>query len=192
MSGSNCCFLTCIQVSHEADKGVWYSHLLSNSPQFVMIHIVKSFSVVNKAEVDVFLEFSCFFYDPKDVGNLISCSSAFSAFTSGSSWFTYHWSLTWRTLNITLLASEMSTIIWTLFGAALLWDWNKNWPFPVLWPLLYFPNLLALWVQHFNICVYIVKESESEAQSCPTLWDPVDCSLPCSSLHGILQERILE
>ena len=157
-----------------------------------MIHIVKSFSIVNKAEVDVFLEFFCFFYDPKDVGNLISCSSAFPAFTSESSWFTYHWSVTWRTLNITLLASDMSTIIWTLFGVALLWDWNKNRPFPVLWPLLHFPNLLARWLQHFNICVYIVKESESEAQSCPTLWDPVDYSLPCSSLHGILQERILE
>ena len=56
---------------------VWYSHLLKNFPQFVVIHTVKSFSVVNEAEVDVFLEFSCFFYDPMDVGNSISGSSAF-------------------------------------------------------------------------------------------------------------------
>ena len=57
---------------------VWYSHLLKNFPQFVVIHTVKGFGIVNKAEVDVFLEHSCFFDDPTDVGNLISASSAFS------------------------------------------------------------------------------------------------------------------
>ena len=57
---------------------VWYSYLLKNFPQFVVIHTVKGFSIVNEAEVDVFLEFSCIFYDPADVGNLISGSSAFS------------------------------------------------------------------------------------------------------------------
>ena len=57
---------------------VWYSHLVKNFPQFVVIHTVKGFSIVNNAEVDVFLEFSCFFDDPADVGNLISGSSAFS------------------------------------------------------------------------------------------------------------------
>ena len=76
MSGSNCCCLTCIQISQEAGKVVWFSHLLKNFPQFVVIHTVKSFGIVNK--VDVFLELSCFFYDPMDVGNLISGSSAFS------------------------------------------------------------------------------------------------------------------
>ena len=64
MSGYNCCFLTCIQVSQEAGKVLWYSHLFKNFPQFVVIHIVKGFGVVNEAEVDVFLELSCFFYDP--------------------------------------------------------------------------------------------------------------------------------
>ena len=78
MSGSNCYFLSCIQVSQEAGKVVWYSHLLKNFPQFVVIHIVKGFSVVNEAKVDVLLELSCFLYDPMDVGNLISGSSAFS------------------------------------------------------------------------------------------------------------------
>ena len=72
MSDSNCCFLTCIQISQEAGQVVWYSHLLKNFPHFVVIHIVKVFGVVNKAEVDVFLELSCFFDDPEDVGNLIS------------------------------------------------------------------------------------------------------------------------
>ena len=76
MSGSNCCFLICIQISQEAGKVVWYSHLLKNFPQFVVIHTVKGFSVVNEA--DVFLEFPYFFHDPVDAGNLISGSSAFS------------------------------------------------------------------------------------------------------------------
>ena len=78
MSGSNCWFLTCIQVSQEAGKVIWYSHLLKNSPQFIVIHNFKGFSVVNKTKMDVFLEFSCFFYDPMDVDNLISGSSAFA------------------------------------------------------------------------------------------------------------------
>ena len=73
-----CYFLTCIQISQEAVKVVWYFHLLKNFPQFVVIHTVKGFGVVNETEVDVFLEFSCFFNDPTDVGNLISYSSAFS------------------------------------------------------------------------------------------------------------------
>ena len=77
-SGSNCYFLTCIQVSQEADKVVWYSHLFKNFPQFVMIHTVKGFNIVNEAEVDVFLEFFVFFHDTADVGNLISGSSVFS------------------------------------------------------------------------------------------------------------------
>ena len=64
MCGSNCCFLTCIQVSQEAGKVVWYSHLLKNFPQFIMIYTVKGFGVINKAEVDVFLELPCFFDDP--------------------------------------------------------------------------------------------------------------------------------
>ena len=71
---------------------VWYSHLLMNCPQIVVIYTVKGFSIVNETEVDVFLELSCFFYDPMDIGNLISGSSAFSKFrkrTSGRSWFTY-------------------------------------------------------------------------------------------------------
>ena len=78
---SNCCFLTCIQISQETGKVVWFFHLFKNFPQFVVIHTIKGFSTVNAAEVDVFLEFSCFFYDPMDVGNLISGSSAFSKFS---------------------------------------------------------------------------------------------------------------
>ena len=78
MSSSNCCFLTYIQISQEAGQVVWYSQLFENFSQFVLIHTIKDFSIVNKAELDVFLELSCLFYDAMDVGNLISGSSAFS------------------------------------------------------------------------------------------------------------------
>ena len=78
ISGSNCCFLDCIQVSQEEGMMVWYFHHSKCFPPFVVIHTVKGFSIVNEAEVDVFLEIPCFFYDPADFGNLISGSSAFS------------------------------------------------------------------------------------------------------------------
>ena len=113
MSGSNCCFLTCIQVSQEAGKVVWYSQLLKNFSQFVVIHTVKGFNVVNEAEVDVFLEFLCFFYDPADAGRLISGSSAFSKPNL------YIWKFSVQVLltptsmafSLTLLACEKSTIV---------------------------------------------------------------------------------
>ena len=73
-----CCFLTCIQISQDVGQVVWYSHLFQNFPQFIVIHTVKVLGIVNKVEIDVFLEFSCFFYDQMDVGNLISGSSTFS------------------------------------------------------------------------------------------------------------------
>ena len=78
MSSSNCYFLTCIQISQEAGKLVYYSHLFNNFPEFVVFHSDRGFGIVNKAEVDVFLELSCFYDDPVDVGNLISASSAIS------------------------------------------------------------------------------------------------------------------
>ena len=113
MSSSNCCILTYIQISQEAGQVVWYSHLLNNFPQFVVIQTVKGFDIVNKAEVDVFLEFSHFFNDPTDVGNLISVPLPFlnPTWTSESSLFTYCWSLPWSILSITLLTCEMSAIV---------------------------------------------------------------------------------
>ena len=106
MSSSNCCFLTCIRISQEAGKLIWYFHLFKNFPQFVVIHTVKGFGVVNKAEVDVFLQFPCFLDEPKDVGNLISCSSAFSKSSLNIWKFMVHilWTLIWRILSISLLA----------------------------------------------------------------------------------------
>ena len=114
MSGSDCCFLTCIQVSQEAGKVNWYSHLFKNFPQFVVIHIVKGFGIVRKAEIDVFLELSCFFHDPTDVGNLFFGSSAFCK-TSLNVWkFTIYKLLkpVLESLSITLQVCEMSAIMW--------------------------------------------------------------------------------
>ena len=114
MSSSNSCFLTCIQILQEAGNVVWYSHLFKDFPQFVVIHTVKGFGIVNKAEIDIFLELSCFFCDPTDVGNLISGSSAFSK-TSLNIWkFTGHIPLkmAWSILSIILLVCEMSAIVW--------------------------------------------------------------------------------
>ena len=90
MSSSNCCFLTCIQISQETGQVVWYSHFLKNFPHFVMIQTVKGFGTVYKAEVDVLLELSCFFCDPMDVGNLVSGSSAFSKSSLNIWKFTVH------------------------------------------------------------------------------------------------------
>ena len=81
MSISNCCFLTCIQISQEAGQVLWYTHLFQNFPQFIVIHTVKGFGIVNKAEIDVPLELSCFLDDPADVSKLISSSSTFSIFS---------------------------------------------------------------------------------------------------------------
>ena len=90
MSNSNSYFLTCKQISQEACQVVWYSHLFKNFPQFIVIHTVKGFGIVNKAEIDVFLELSCFFNDPADVGNLISGSSAISKSSLNIWKFTVH------------------------------------------------------------------------------------------------------
>ena len=112
-SGSNCCFLTCIQISQKAGKVVWYSHLFRIFPHFIVIYTVKDFFIVNKAEIDIFLELSCFFDDPMDVCNLISGSSAFSK-SSVNIWkSTFHLLLkpSLANLSITLLACEMSAIV---------------------------------------------------------------------------------
>ena len=151
MSSSNCCFLTCIQISQEAGQVVWYSHLLKNFPQFIVIHTVKGFGIVNKAEIDVLLELSCFIHDPVDIGNLISGSSVslniwkfmvHILLKPGLENFEQYFTSVWGECNC--------GAVWPFFGIAFLWDWNKNWPFPVLWPLLSFPNLLSYWVQHFQ------------------------------------------
>ena len=135
MSSSNCCFLSCVQVSQEAGNVIWYSHFFKNFSQFAVIHTVKGFSIVSEAKVDFFLEFPCFFYDPAYIGNLISGSSAFSKSSL------YIWKFSVHVLlkpslkdfehNLTSMWNECNcTVVWTFFIIAFLWDWNENSPFP--------------------------------------------------------------
>ena len=137
MSSSNCCFLTCIQVSQEAGQVVWYAHLFQNFPQFIVIR------TVNKAETDVFLELSCFVDDPKNVGNLISGSSDFSK-TSLNIWkFTVHILLKPRLENFEYFfaTGEMSEFQHSLalpfFGIGMKTDLFQScghcWVFQICW-----------------------------------------------------------
>ena len=108
-------------------------------------------AVVNEAEVDVFLEFSYFFYDPTEVGSLISGPSAFPIPSLYIWIFSVHVLLkpSWKDFehNLTRIWNEHNcVVVWTFFDIVFLWDWNENWTFPVLWPLLSFPNLLTYWV----------------------------------------------
>ena len=247
---------TCIQISQEAGKVVWFSHLLKYFPQFVVIHTVKGFGIVNKTEIDIFsgtlllflwcnaaaaaakslqsrptlcdpidgsppgspipgilqartpewaaISFSNVWkwkvkvkslsrvwllatpwttahqaspsmgfsrqeywsgvplpspYDTIDVGNLISGSSPFSKSSLNIWKFTVHILLNPGLENFKHYFGSVwdqwnCVVVWTFFGIAYLWDWNENWPFPVLWPLLSFPNLLAYWVQHFHSIIF--------------------------------------
>ena len=136
-----------------------YPHLFTDIPQFVVIHTVKGFGIVNKAEVDVFLKLSCFFYDTTDTGNLISGSFAFSKYSLNICKFSVHVLLKpglenfWALLFWCVRCMQLS-VVWIFFGITFLWFWNENWPCPVLWPLLSFPNLLAYWVQHFHRIIF--------------------------------------
>ena len=157
MSSSNCCFLTCVQIAQEAGQVVCIPSLSEFSTVYCDPH--KGFGIVNKAEIDVFLELSCFLHDPADVDNLLSGSSAFSK-TSLNIWkfmvhillkpclenFEYYFASMWDECNC--------AVIWTFLSITFLWDWNENWPFPVLWPLFSFPNLLACWMQHFHSIIF--------------------------------------
>ena len=131
MSSSNCCFLTCIQVSQEAGQMVWYSHHFQNFPQFIVTHTVESFGLVNKAEIDIFLECSCIFTDSMDVGNLISASSAFLKFSLNIWKFTVHVLLKTGLQNFehyfTSVWDECNCmVVWAFFGIAFLRDWNET------------------------------------------------------------------
>ena len=158
MSGFNCCFLTCIRFLKR--QVTWYGISISlRIFQFVVIHTVKGFSIVSEAEVDVFLELSCFFYDPTDVGNLISYSCSFSKSSLNIWKFTVHVLLKPGLENFEHYFASVwdecnCVVVWAFFGISFLWNWNENWPFPVLWPLLSFPNLLAYWVHYLNSIIF--------------------------------------
>ena len=122
-------------------------------------YTVKGFGIVNKAEIDVFLELSCFFNDPSDIGNLISGSSAFSK-TSLNIWkFLVHILLkpgleTFEHCFTSMWDECNCVVVWAFFGIAFLRDPYENWPLWVLWLLLSFPNLLTYWVLHFHSIIF--------------------------------------
>ena len=155
-SGLNCCFLTYTQVTQEAGKVVLYSHLFKNFPQFVVILTIKGFSRVNEEEVDFFWNSLAFSMSQwmLAIWSPVPLPFLNPAWTSGSSIhillkpglanFEHYFASVWGNC----------AVVWTFFGIALLWDWNENWPFPVLWPLLSFPKLLAYWVQHCSSIIF--------------------------------------
>ena len=171
MSCSNCCFLTYAGFSRGRSDGLVFPSLAEFSTVSCDPHS-QNIGVVNKAEIDVFLELSCFFDDPADVGNMISGSSAFSK-TSLNFWnfmvhvllkpglenFEHYFTSMWDECNC--------AVVWAFFGIAFLWNWNENWPFPVLWPPLSFPNLLAYWVQHFQSTIFRIWNSSTGILSPP-------------------------
>ena len=135
------------------------SHLFKNFPQFVVIHTVNEFSVVNEARVEVSLESPCFFYDPTDVHNLISGSSAFCQFSLYIWKFSVHILLKPRLKDFEHCLASMwnecnCMVVWTFFGIALLWNLNENWQFSVQCLLLSFLNWLIYWVQHFYSIIF--------------------------------------
>ena len=140
--------------------------------QFVLNYTVKGFGIVNKAEVDIFLELSCFFHNPADVGNSTSGSSAFSK-TSLNIWkLTVHVLLKPGLENFehyfTSVGDECNwAVAWTFFGIAFLWDWNENSPFPFLWPLVSFPNLLTYSCSTFTASSFRIWNTSAGVPSPP-------------------------
>ena len=157
-----CCFLTCIQVSQETGKMVWYSHLFKSFPQFVMIHTVKGFSIVDETEVGVFLEFPYFLYNPVNVGNLISGSFAFSKPSLDIWKFSVHLmlkpSLEDFEHNLTSMGDECNCpVVWTFFHTALLGYWDEDWHF---WRKLMSHPIKERWRGPLSMKVSSSKSSE--------------------------------
>ena len=159
----------------KAGQVVWYSYLFHNFPQIIVIQRIKGFGIVSKAEIYVFLELSCFFNGPANVGSLISGSSAFSK-TSLNIWkfmvhvlvkpglenFEHYFTSVWGECNY--------AVVCAFFGTAFLWEWNENCPvasFPVLWPLLSFPNFLAFCVGTFTASSFRIWNSSTGIPSPP-------------------------
>ena len=166
MPCSNSCFLTCIRNSQKAGKVVCYTHLLKNFPQFIVTYTVKGFSRVNEAEVDVFLEFSCFFNDSVVVGNLISASLPFlnPTWTSGNSQLMYCWSLAWRILMF-------CSADWTSSSSD---SWTTALVPSYLPPLSYWPNSLTLQSQPVNDSWVMRNDTLPCFSTCHvTFWLPI-------------------
>ena len=171
MSISNCCFLTCIQVSQEAGNVVWYSFTLKIF-QFIVTHTVKGFSIVSE-ELDAFFwNFPAFSMIQRTLAiwSLVLLPFLNPTCTFGSSQFTACWGLAWRFSehSFAQMWNECNCmVIWAFFGIAFLWDWNENWPLRFLWPLLSFPSFLACWVEHFYSIIFRIWNSSTGIPSAP-------------------------
>ena len=183
MSSSNCCFLTCIQISQETDQVVWYPQLFQNFTRFIVIHTVKGFGIVNKAEIDVFLGLSSFFNDPADmvIWSLVPQPFLKPAWTSRSSRFTYCWSLAWRLwLNILkcLVSYSMANTFMILCLVCYGSSFSNTVPMKGLWEYYsMFPCksfAICLWPLYLKVSSLV----SSVAQSCTTLYNPMNCSTP--------------
>ena len=166
MSSTKCCFLTCLKISQEAGQVAWYSYLFKDFTQFLVIHTIKVFNIVNKAEVDVFLKLFCFFNYLTDFGNLMSGSSAFSkSRTSGSSWIMYCWRLTCRILSSTSLAVRWVQLCGSL---SILWDcpslgleWKLTFLSPVATAeLSKFPGILSAALSQHHLLGFEIAQLE--------------------------------
>ena len=172
-SSSNCCFLTCIQVSQEAVQVVWYSHLFQNFPQFIVIHTVKDFGIVSKAEIDVFLEqhVLLFWWSSRywqfDLWFLCMDIWNFSfdvLLKPGLENFEHYFDSVWDECNC--------AVVQTFFGMAILWDWNENWPWNVLLQHKKYKNnrVWWSWSNLFPLCLISypsLSQSDSTFQTYP-------------------------
>ena len=168
VSVSDCCFLTCIQVSQEAGKVVWYSHVFKNLPQFVVIHTVEGFRIVNEAEVDVFLKFPYFFYDPADVGNLISDSSAFSKSSLYAWTFSVHVLLKptlkdFECYLVSMWNEYSSVVVWTIIWhcPSVGLDWELTFSSPVaIAEFSKFPGILSAALSQYHPLGFEIAQLE--------------------------------
>ena len=148
---SNCHFLTYIQTFQETGKVIWYSHFLKNFPKFVVVLYVKGFSIISEADENVFWDSLAFsmiqwilpiWYLVPQTSLYIWKFSVHVVLKLSLKEFEHYFASKWDECNC--------MIGWTFIGIAFLLDWKENWPFPALWPLLSFPNLLTYWMQHFK------------------------------------------
>jgi len=191
MSGSDCCFFTCLQISKEAGQVVWYSHLLKNFSVCV-IHTVKGVSIINEAEVDVFLEFSCFFYDPPDVGNLISGFSAFSK-SSLNIWkflvhvllkpgldnFEYYFANVWDKCNCAVVEhSLVLSILGIGMNADLFQSYGPCWVFQICWHIecgTFTASSIRIWnsstgIPSLLLAMFVVMLPKAHWLQIPGVW----------------------
>ena len=162
MSSSNCCFLTRIQISQEAGEVVWYSRLLKDFPVCCDPYsqrLWRSPWSRSRCFSGTLLFFSVI-HRMLGIWSLVPLPFLNPAWTSGRLWFLYCWSLAWRTLSIYFASvwDECNCVVfWTFYGITFLWDWNENWPFPVLWPLIFADILGAALSQHHLLGFGITK-----------------------------------